>query len=151
MTRFARIRSAFSIFDSINREYITIVLWIMLFAGLFLYMSVFGDVSLHDFWVNAFTETIGIGVTVLFIDKLLKDRERRRLRPLEIAAFNDVMHFVNGMATSWMNVYSWSGKDELLPPPEPPSMKEFLTPIYFNSIRQRLNLDAHAHVFPKRT
>lgn len=111
----------------------------------------YGDGELKNFGLNAFTEILGIGITVFLIDQLLKNQERRRRRPLEIAAFQDVQSFVNGLATAWINVYNWSGKDEMDPPPSPASTTEFLTPPYFEAIRHRLNLDAEACVFPKRT
>ena len=128
-----------------------LVLLIIVLAVAFFLMWKFGAGELHDFGLNAFTETVGIGITVFLVDQLLKNQERRRQRPLQIAAFHDVQSFVDGLATLWLNIYNWSGKDELSPPPEPPSIAQFLTLSYFEAIRQRLNLDAEACVFPKRT
>lgn len=104
-----------------------------------------------DFGLNMFAGSLCILVTVLLVDQLIKKQERRRLVPLKRAAFKDVQNFVDGLACFWRDVYNWSGKNELPPPPEPPSMREFLTMPYFNLIRARLNLNAEACVFPKRT
>lgn len=126
------------------------IVLVLVTTGFFLLWR-FADGSWHEFGLNAFTETVGIGLTVFLIDRLLKEQEQRRLRPLQLAAFRDVQLFIDGLATSWRNVYSWSGKDELPPPPEPPTMAEFLTIGYFDQVRKRLNLDAEACVFPKRS
>lgn len=136
---------------STAKEYAAIFLVIGLLAIASYLAWKFGDDDWKDFGLNTFTEVLGIGVTVFLIDQLLKNQERRKRRPLEIAAFQDVQSFVNGLATHWINVYNWSGKNEMAPPPPPSSTTEFLTPSYFEAIRQRLNLDAEACVFPKRT
>lgn len=151
MSRFGQIKNAFSAIATTAKEYRSLVLSIGFLATAFFYAWKFGEGEWHEFGLNAFTETIGIGITVLLVDRLLKNQERRRRRPLEIAAFHDVGSFVDGLATFWINVYNWSGKGELEQPPQPPSMREFLTLRYFEAIRQRLNLDAEACVFPKRT
>jgi hypothetical protein len=128
-----------------------LVLSISILAAIFFALWRLTDDPWKEFGLNAFTETVGIGLTVLLIDRLIRKQERRRLRPLELAAFHDVQSFVDGLATSWLNVYKWSGKGELPEPPDPPSIQDFLTMPYFEEIRQRLNLDSEACVFPKRT
>lgn len=133
------------------KEYLSVALWIGGLAIAFFCLWKFGGKKWEDFGLNAFTETIGIGITVLLIDQLLRKQERRRRRPLEIAAFHDVGKFASGLAAFWTDVYNWSGKDELEPPQQPPSIDEFLTLPYFEKIRRRLNLDAEACVLPKRT
>ena len=150
MSRFRNIGTAFSATVNAAKEY-SIILCIGLLAIAFLFVWKFGQGDWHDFGLNAFTETLGIGITVFLVDRLLKNQERRRRRPLEVAAFHDIADFVDGLATFWVNVYNWSGKGELEPPPQAPSMGEFLTLPYFEAICQRLNLDADACVFPKRT
>lgn len=133
------------------REYRSLVLSISILAAIFFALWRLTDGSWREFGLNAFTETVGIGLTVLLIDQLIRKQERRRLRPLELAAFDDVRSFVDGLATSWLNVYKWSAKGELPEPPDPPSTQDFLTMPYFEEIRRRLNLDSEACVFPKRT
>lgn len=151
MSRLKQIKNTFLAIAASVKEYRNVVLLIGVLATVFFYAWKFGKGEWHEFGLNAFTEVIGIGITVFLVDQLLKNQERRRRRPLEIAAFHDVRNFVDGLATFWMNVYNWSGKDEVAPPPQPPSMGEFLTLPYFEKIRRRLNLDAEACVFPKRT
>lgn len=132
-------------------EHRALVASITALSAIFLCLWQFGKGETRDFGLNAFTETLGIGITVFLIDYLLKKQERRRRRPLELAAFADVQDFVDGLAVAWINVYNWSGKDEAPPPPAPQSTAEFLTMPYFEAIRSRLNLDADACVAPKRT
>lgn len=151
MSRLGQIKKTSWAVASGVKEYLSVALWIGGLAIAFFCLWKRGGPEWKDFGLNAFTETIGIGITVFLVDQLLKKQERRRRRPLEIAAFHDVRNFVDGLATFWMNVYNWSGKDEVAPPPQPPSMGEFLTLPYFEKIRRRLNLDAEACVFPKRT
>src|SRR5688572_7584276 len=111
----------------------------------------FSSGSWADFGLNVFTETLGIILTVFLVDRIIKRQERRRLFPLKVAAFRDVGSFVDKLATFWLSVYNWSGKGQLPPPPEPPSVEEFLTMPYFELIRRRLNLNSEAFIFPKRT
>ena len=132
-------------------EHRPLIISLSVIALLFFLLWRFASASWSDFGLNAFTEIVGIILTVFLVDQIIKSQERRRLRPLEVAAFRDVQRFVDGLATFWLNAYSWSGKGELPPPSEPPSMQEFLTMPYFEEIRKRLNLDAEACVFPKRT
>lgn len=101
----------------------------------------------HDFGLNAFTETLGIVVTVFVIDKIIQRQESRRLRPLRIAAWRDVGEFVNQIVSHWLNVYNWS-----VPNPNPPEhSKDLFTLPYFEAIRANCNLDNNAYVFPQRT
>lgn len=133
------------------KEHRALIGVVIVLSVVFLCLWQFGEGDGRDFGLNAFTETLGIGITVFLIDYLIKKQERRRRRPLEVAAFMDVEDFANGLAVAWINVYDWSGKDEMPPPPRPPSIADFLTVPYFDAIRSRLNLDAEACVAPKRT
>lgn len=133
------------------KEYLGLFLTIAVLAALALFMWRFGNNHWEDFGLNAFTEVLGIAVTVFIIDKLLKLQEKRRLKPLQAAAFRDVQQFINGLASTWLTAYKWSGKERLPPPTDPHSTRDFLNIVYFNKIRSRLNLDAEAAVFPKRT
>lgn len=146
-----KIKSVFSQLADTSKEYAALLLVIGLLAITCFFSWRFGENEWKNFGLNAFTEVLGIGITVFLIDQLLKNQERRRRRPLEVAAFHDVQTFVDGLATFWLNVYNWSGKGEMEPPPPPPSKAEFLTLPYFEVIRGRLNLNAEACVFPKRT
>lgn len=132
-------------------EHRTLIASVVALSAGFLCLWQFGKGDWRDFGLNAFTETIGIGITVFLIDYLIKKQEQRRRRPLELAAFADVQDFVDGLAVAWINVYDWSGKDEMLPPPSVSQTGDFLTMHYFDMLRFRLNLDAEACVFPKRT
>ncbi len=132
-------------------EHRTLIASIAALSLLFFFMWQFGKGAWKEFGLNAFSETIGIGITVFLIDQLLKKQEQRRRRPLELAAFADVQDFVDGLAVFWINVYNWSGQGEMPPPPQPPSTAEFLTMRYFDTMRTRLNLDSEACVSPKRS
>ncbi|WP_156876953.1 hypothetical protein [Paludibacterium yongneupense] len=148
---FFKLEKIFLGVKSVICEYRIIVLLMGFLAAVFFVMWKYGTGDLHDFGLNAFSNIIGMAITVFFIDHLIRNQEIKRQWPLKVAAFLDVQRFVDGLAISWLNVYNWSGKNELPPPKEPPSISEFLTLEYFNIIRQRLNLDAEACVFPKRT
>lgn len=132
-------------------EHRHLIVSLTVIALLFFLLWRFASNSWSAFGLNAFTEIVGIILTVFLVDQIVKGQERRRMRPLEIAAFRDIQRFVDGLATLWLNIYKWSGKGELPLPAEPPSMQEFLTLPYFEQIRRRLNLNAEACVFPIRT
>lgn len=150
MSRLGQIKKMSWAVASGVKEHLSVVLCIGGLAISFFCLWQRGGPEWKDFGLNAFTETIGIGITVFLVDQLLKKQELRRRRPLEIAAFHDVEKFASGLATFWTNVYNWSGKDEMEPPQQPLSTEVFLTLPYFQQIRRRLNLNAEACVFPKR-
>ncbi|HVF50311.1 MAG TPA: hypothetical protein VNA19_09510 [Pyrinomonadaceae bacterium] len=132
-------------------EHKFLIISLSVIAGFFFFLWRFASPSWSDFGLNAFTETVGIILTVFLVDQIIKNQERRRIFPLQVAAFRDVASFVDGLAVFWLNAYNNSGQGELPPPPEAPSMQEFLTMTYFTQILKRINLDAEAPVIPKRT
>lgn len=104
--------------------------------------------ELKNLGLNAFTEIIGIMVTVAIVDKLIQEQEERKLLPIKIAAHRDVGHFINAISTLWITAY-----DKCVPidrPKDEPSTMIF-TPKYFNAIGNHLDLDALAPVVPERT
>lgn len=132
-------------------EHEALLISLCVLAGLLFLLWQYGTGPWSEFGLNAFTEILGIIVTIFLVDQILKSQERRRLWPLQTSAFRDVQTFVNEITGLWLNAYNWSGKGELSPPAKPPATQEFLTIPYFQAIRQRLNLDKDACVFPNRS
>jgi hypothetical protein len=66
-------------------------------AMLLMTVVVVGAVWSQDLWLNLLAEAIGIGWTVLIIDRLLKWREERRWRPSRHLLYADLLEMVNGL------------------------------------------------------
>lgn len=100
---------------------------------------------LEDFGLNAFTETLGIALTVVVIERLLKGQEGRRNLPLKAAAYEDVRRLVHEIAY-WIRAMFREAVRE----PSPTSLEELFTKETFEKIASCLNLDAEAPVYPPR-
>lgn len=104
-----------------------IVLLIGLISVIFLYMWTRLEGPLSDFGLNGFTESLGIGITVLLIDFLQKKREEMRLLPQRLVAYEDVRLLVARIYTFWNSAYLQS-----VPETPPSSINDLLSESYIN-------------------
>jgi hypothetical protein len=101
---------------------------------------------LTDFGLNAFTETLGIIVTVLIVDQLIKNQEFRKSLPLRAAAYEDVRLLVTRIINFWDDAYKQS-----VPLATPATVEELFSESRYNEIAQYLDLDSKPNVVPART
>ena len=99
-----------------------------------------------DFGLNAFTETLGIIVTVILVDKIIRKREEERILPLKIAAYKDVKKLTADILSFWFTIYK-----ESVDEPFPETIEEFFQEDNLKKIAAHLNLDGIPNVTPSRT
>ncbi|AIW18816.1 hypothetical protein F0267_23095 [Vibrio coralliilyticus] len=79
----------------------------IVFGGLLLFCSIlwlwFDATS--DFGLNAFTETLGILVTVFLVERILTKKEAKRALPLRLAAYEDVRLLSCRLIKFWHEIY----------------------------------------------
>jgi hypothetical protein len=123
-----------------------IVLMIILLASVCLVFWVNFNGSLSDFGLNGFTEALGILVTVLFIDQIIKRQEELRSLPQRATAYEDVRFLTSRIISFWCDVLKSCVAD-----PSPDNYSELFNKENFEKILQNLNLDSQPNVIPKRT
>lgn len=124
-------------------RYLTIPLSVIALICLYLWKY---STSSVDFGLNAFTETLGIIVTVLIVDQLIKNQEFRKSLPLRAAAYEDVRLLISRIVSFWDGAYK-----QAVPLPTPATVEELFTEARFNEIAQFLDLDSKPNVIPART
>lgn len=123
-----------------------IALLIVLFAAIFLFIWVRTDSPYSEFGLNGFTECLGIGLTVLLIDQLLKRREAERTLPQRLAAHEDVRLLTARITTFWYQAYMAA-----VPEPLPRSVAELYGAKSINRLCTFLNMDSQPNVTPTCT
>ncbi len=123
-----------------------LVLLISLIASgcLYLWLSTSGEAS--NFGLNAFTETLGILVTVLIVDHLIKRQEELRSLPQKATAYEDVRLLTTRIVGFWSDVYR-----ACIPEPSPISVEALFCKASFEKMQKNLNLDSQPNVAPPRT
>jgi hypothetical protein len=111
---------------------------------LYLWLNTSGESS--NFGLNAFTETLGILITVLIVDDLITRQEELRSLPQKVTAYDDVRLLTDGIIGFWSDVCR-----ACVPEPPPASLEELFCRVTFDKMLRNLNLDAVAPVTPTRT
>ncbi|EHW0696155.1 hypothetical protein K1B30_004539 [Vibrio parahaemolyticus] len=99
-----------------------------------------------DFGLNAFTETLGIAVTILLVDKILTKKEEAKSLPLRAAAYEDVRFLTTNLVIFWNDIYVASVKGE-----SPSEVQELFSQESVNRMALNLDLDGKPNVTPPRT
>jgi len=102
--------------------------------------------NFSEFGLNAFTETLGIIVTVLIVDQLIKNQEFRKSLPLRYAAYDDVRLLIARMVSFWDEAFKQS-----VPLTTPRTVEELFSETTFQEIARYLDLDSEPKVIPTRT
>jgi hypothetical protein len=123
-----------------------ITLVLILIASAFLYMWLILKGEISDLGLNAFTETLGILITVLIVDYLIQKREETRLLPQQAAAYEDVRLLTSRLVSFWIETYKSS-----VPGAAPKTLDELFSAESFDKICNNLNMDSQPNVIPRRT
>lgn len=129
----------------IKRHIIPFLLCLFCFIGLFLWIF-FGEKGLGGFGLNFFTEMLGVVITVLLIDYILKSRRTKEKIPKRIAAYRDISIYVNRYHQLWVDLYH-----NTVPDPTPSTIEEFFTNEVFRKIMEQLDLNSQYNIFPPMT
>ncbi len=123
--------------------YLTVPLGLLAFTCFLLWKY---STALTDFGLNAFTEILGIIVTVVLVEQLIRQQELRRGLPLQAAAFEDVRLLVIRIINFWHDVFQ-----QAVPLPAPTTVDDLFQTRTFEMIRMNLDLDSRPNVTPART
>lgn len=123
-----------------------LVLIMCLLATVCLYLWLRMENELSNFGLNAFTETLGILVTVLIVDHLIKRQEELRSLPQKATAYEDVRLLASRIVMFWSDVYR-----SCIPEESPGDVKLIFCDVSFEKMRRSLNMDAQPNVTPPRT
>lgn len=123
---------------------VTLFLFLIAFICLYLWLRLDGQIS--EFGLNAFTETLGIIVTVLIVDQLIRRQEQVRLLPQQAAAYEDVRLLISRMVSFWSETYKSSVTGSA-----PESLEELFSEESLTKICNHLNMDSQPNVVPRRT
>ncbi len=105
---------------------------------------IFGENSISDFGLNAFTETLGIAATVFVIDYLIQRLELKRNLPQRTSAYEDVRLLTSRILSFWIDAARVS-----VPGPPPENIDVLLSEEWTGKIASCLHLDSMAQVTPK--
>ena len=107
---------------------------------------IFGKEDIKDFGLNFFTEMLGVVITVVIIDKLVKDREEKRLAPLKLAEYEDALRLFSKFVSFWRDGYMMAVNEEF-----PDSAEDFLSEEGIGKVFMCLDLNTQPNVTPART
>jgi len=117
-----------------------VVTCLVLLLGIAAYLWLF-TVRASEFGLNFFTEIMGVGITVLVVDRLIGLRERRREEakelPRRLAAYRHIARFTTRFVHDYVWLYQMCSKDPL-----PNTIEEFFQPRTFKMLNLRLNFSA---------
>lgn len=105
----------------------------------------FSSSKTEDFGLNFFTEMLGVVVTVLIIDRLIRKREESKNIPQKLAVYEDVRLYTSRYISFWTTTFR-----ETVPEPDPTSIKDFFSDNGMTKILSNLHMDAEPNVFPAR-
>jgi hypothetical protein len=123
-----------------------VLLILLLIAVVCLFFWVRFDGEVSSLGLNGFTETLGILVTVLIVDQLIKRQEELRSLPQRATAYEDVRLLTSRAISFWANVYR-----SCVPEESPESPTALFTKESFEKMGRYLNMDSNANVEPKKT
>ena len=129
-------------FESDTRPLAVILIGITLVC---LYGCIYGNSMIQNLSLNGLTETLGIMVTVFFVDQLLSRQEARAKLPLRLIAYRDVQILVSRLITFWYTAFR-----ESVPEGSPNTVAEFLTESCFDKIFNELDVYAKAPALPNQ-
>jgi hypothetical protein len=129
-----------------NRPKFAIAIALGTVAVACLALWVFGENGASDFGLNAFTETLGIAVTVFLIDHLIKRHEQHKFLPQRASAYEDVRLMTSRIVSFWTHAYRVS-----VPEPPPKSVVELLSEETIQKIGSFLHLDSMPNIAPARS
>lgn len=123
---------------------VTSVLLLIAAACLLLWLGLTGAMS--DFGLNAATETLGILITVLIVDQLIKRHEEVRLLPQQAAAYEDVRLLTSRIVIFWAETYK-----SCVPGAAPESVEELFGKESLKKVYNNLNMDSKPNAIPTQT
>lgn len=123
-----------------------VIVLLLLIAAVCLVLWLTPSWGMSEFGLNAFTETLGILVTVLIVDQLIKRHEEMRLLPQQAAAYEDVRLLASRIVLFWAETYK-----SCVPGAAPGSVGELFNEMSLKQIYNKLDMDSQPRVIPAQT
>lgn len=118
---------------------ISLIIIFLIFIGYFL----FTIKETEDFGLNFLTEMIGVAITILILDRLLKYKERKKNEPIRIIQYSEISLFLHRYIGLWHQLYINS-----VPNKEAKNIEDFLSKTEFDKIFTNAYLDSNANITP---
>ena len=99
--------------------------------------------SAEEFGLNFFTEVLGASITILVLDRLIKNREDKKNIPQKLAAYEDVRLYVSRYVSFWATTFR-----ESVPEQEPENINLFFSENGMEKILNYLHMDSEPNVTP---
>lgn len=112
-----------------------VIIIFLITAGVILWQVIPGT---EEFGLNFFTEMLGVFITVIVIDQVIKYREEKKLLPIRLAIYQDVNRFTARILFFWWEAYQLS-----VPEDDPESLEKFLKQETFQKIKVHLYLNSN--------
>lgn len=91
-----------------NRIKETIIISSFIFISIILYCILSNEIKFGDIFLNLSTELIGILITIIILDNIMKHREEKKHLPIKISMFNNVQSFLIEICNFWSVLYFYS-------------------------------------------
>jgi hypothetical protein len=134
----------FSIWSFLQKKLLYISLALFAVVALYLWNPIAKSESISDFGLNAFTELIGIIVTVLIVDRIIKRQNEVTLLPVKVSMYRDIQLLLSRLVSFWGDIYYLS-----VPEGEHLSVEQLFSEECFDKILMYLSLDKEPNVYPK--
>jgi hypothetical protein len=100
--------------------------------------------SLSDFGLNAFTELLGIIITIAIVENIIKKQNEKAILPIKAAIYRDIQLFASRIIGFWYDVHF-----ESVPEDDPKNIEELFSANTFEKMLNYLSLDGEPKVYPK--
>ncbi|MCL2221636.1 MAG: hypothetical protein FWC20_05740 [Oscillospiraceae bacterium] len=117
--------------------YFLLVLLLSIALLAFIFWKVFIGYPWGELGLELFAGMLGMGITVLIVDKLLKRQREHELLPIRIAYYRDTHLFLTKLISFWASAYNYS-----VPKDNPKTVEELFSEESFADIAENLDLNA---------
>lgn len=99
--------------------------------------------TLSDFGLNAFTELLGILVTIMVVENIIEKQNKKNMLPAKAAMYRDIQVFLSRVISFWGEVYHNSVPGENIE-----NVNELFSEEVFEKMSINLNLNSFPQVSP---
>ncbi|GHT79697.1 hypothetical protein FACS1894130_09200 [Spirochaetia bacterium] len=123
---------------------IFVVLGLLVGTGLVLSFDLCG-LGTKDFGLNFLTEMLGVAVSVLIIDRIIKYRDKINSIPKTLCMYEEIRLFTSRYLSFWVGMFRCT-----VPEDDPATISEFFSDTGMSKISTFINLSSTAEVVPTR-
>lgn len=117
--------------------YFLLIILLIITTLAFIFWRTLYDYPWGELGLEVFGGLVGMGITVLIVDKLLKRQRENELLPIRIAYYRDTQLFLSKLISFWANVYNYS-----VPKSNPETIETLFSEESFTQMAERLDLSS---------